>query len=220
MITNRLLHKPLKTIRKVVIFLVGGTVLLMGLIMIVTPGPAFIVIPMGLGILAVEFAWARSLLKKAKVMFLKVTNDRRSKCAPPSRRRTAGCRTRRTTRHPSRRVCSSSAWSRCSPTPRGRSTWAWSGSRITPMWPTTTPCGPRRWKTAWRASTARRSRGGRRPGSVRGPRGPRGVLRQGLPQRPHLPRRHPLLAYRLQIVTASARSPYQVDPYSCTACQD
>jgi uncharacterized protein Yka (UPF0111/DUF47 family) len=38
-----------------------------------------------------------------------------------------------------------------------RDPWAWSGSRIIPMWPTTTPCGPRRWKTAWRASTARRS---------------------------------------------------------------
>jgi ribonuclease D len=83
-LTSRLLNKPLKTIRKVVIFLVGGTVLLVGLIMIVTPGPAFIVIPMGLGILAVEFAWARNLLKNAKVMFEKATkNDRRSKNTPP-----------------------------------------------------------------------------------------------------------------------------------------
>jgi tellurite resistance protein TerC len=34
--------------------------------MIVLPGPAFIVIPVGLGILAIEFAWARRLLKRVK----------------------------------------------------------------------------------------------------------------------------------------------------------
>ncbi len=34
--------------------------------MIVLPGPAFMVIPVGLGILGLEFAWARSWLKKAK----------------------------------------------------------------------------------------------------------------------------------------------------------
>jgi tellurite resistance protein TerC len=34
--------------------------------MIVLPGPAFVVIPVGLGILGIEFAWARSWLKKAK----------------------------------------------------------------------------------------------------------------------------------------------------------
>ena len=82
-ITNRLLHKPLKTIRKVVVFLVGGTVLLIGIIMIVTPGPAFIVIPMGLGILAVEFVWARNLLNKAKGMFEKAVNGWKSNNASP-----------------------------------------------------------------------------------------------------------------------------------------
>jgi hypothetical protein len=34
--------------------------------MIVLPGPAFIVIPAGLGILGLEFAWARVWLKKIK----------------------------------------------------------------------------------------------------------------------------------------------------------
>ena len=37
----------------------GGTVLLIGVIMIVTPGPAILVIPAGLAILATEFAWAK-----------------------------------------------------------------------------------------------------------------------------------------------------------------
>ena len=57
---------PLNQLKKIVIFILGGSVLLLGVIMIVTPGPALIVIPAGLAILAIEFAWARRLLKKAK----------------------------------------------------------------------------------------------------------------------------------------------------------
>ena len=74
-ISMRLLQKPLKQIRRVFIFLIGGTVVLVGVIMLVTPGPALIVIPAGLGILAVEFAWARRILKKAKSMFQQVGNN-------------------------------------------------------------------------------------------------------------------------------------------------
>jgi hypothetical protein len=36
--------------------------------MVVLPGPAFLVIPLGLAILATEFVWARHLLNKAKGM--------------------------------------------------------------------------------------------------------------------------------------------------------
>jgi hypothetical protein len=39
------------------------TVLLFGIALIVLPGPAFVVIPIGLAILATEFAWARRWLK-------------------------------------------------------------------------------------------------------------------------------------------------------------
>jgi tellurite resistance protein TerC len=41
-------------------------VLAVGVAMIVLPGPAFLVIPVGLGILGIEFAWARRWLKKIK----------------------------------------------------------------------------------------------------------------------------------------------------------
>ena len=41
---------------------VGITVLLAGLLMTVVPGPAIVVIPVGLAMLAAEFAWARRLL--------------------------------------------------------------------------------------------------------------------------------------------------------------
>ncbi|MBU1882232.1 PGPGW domain-containing protein, partial [bacterium] len=41
-------------------------VIIIGIIMIVTPGPAVIIIPVGLGILATEFIWARRLLRRFK----------------------------------------------------------------------------------------------------------------------------------------------------------
>jgi uncharacterized protein (TIGR02611 family) len=52
--------------RRVVILIVGSTVLLIGVAMIFLPGPAVLVIPAGLAILATEFAWAQSLLDKGK----------------------------------------------------------------------------------------------------------------------------------------------------------
>ena len=61
----------LKQVRRLVILVTGMTVLLIGIIMFVTPGPALIVIPAGLGILAIEFAWARRLLVKAKAQVSK-----------------------------------------------------------------------------------------------------------------------------------------------------
>ena len=56
----------LKQARRVIVAVVGGTVLLIGLALIVLPGPAFLVIPLGLGILATEFVWARRLLRRVK----------------------------------------------------------------------------------------------------------------------------------------------------------
>jgi hypothetical protein len=47
---------------------IGGTVVLIGVALIVLPGPAVIVIPIGLAILATEFAWAQNTLARAKAM--------------------------------------------------------------------------------------------------------------------------------------------------------
>jgi uncharacterized protein (TIGR02611 family) len=43
----------------------GGIVLLAGVVMLVTPGPAFVLIPIGLAMLSMEFAWAAAALEKA-----------------------------------------------------------------------------------------------------------------------------------------------------------
>jgi tellurite resistance protein TerC len=52
--------------RRIAISIVGFTVLAVGIAMMVLPGPAFIVIPIGLGILGLEFAWARRWLQTVK----------------------------------------------------------------------------------------------------------------------------------------------------------
>jgi tellurite resistance protein TerC len=58
-------------LRKLIVGLIGGTILLIGVALIVLPGPAFIVIPIGLAILATEFAWAQRAVTRARAMVAK-----------------------------------------------------------------------------------------------------------------------------------------------------
>ncbi|HKV24304.1 MAG TPA: PGPGW domain-containing protein [Candidatus Acidoferrum sp.] len=47
--------------------IVGGfTLLLIGIVMLVTPGPGWLVILLGLGLLAAEFVWAKRLMDRIK----------------------------------------------------------------------------------------------------------------------------------------------------------
>ncbi|NWG13182.1 MAG: PGPGW domain-containing protein [Acidobacteria bacterium] len=56
----------LRQAKRLIIFVIGSTVLLIGIALLVLPGPAFVIIPIGLAILATEFAWARRLLRSLK----------------------------------------------------------------------------------------------------------------------------------------------------------
>ena len=78
-------HPALRAARKLVIGVIGGTVVLAGIVMLVAPGPAFVVIPLGLAILATEFVWAKRLLRKVKNEIQKRTKgtDTREKKTPP-----------------------------------------------------------------------------------------------------------------------------------------
>jgi uncharacterized protein (TIGR02611 family) len=58
--------------RRVVVMILGSIVLLVGVAMIFLPGPAIIVIPAGLAILATEFRWAQNLLDKGRDSIRKV----------------------------------------------------------------------------------------------------------------------------------------------------
>ncbi|MBI5386028.1 MAG: PGPGW domain-containing protein [Verrucomicrobia bacterium] len=83
----------MKHIKRIVVMVVGGTVLALGIALIVLPGPAFIVIPLGLAILAIEFAWARRWLRSARSLFPRRSKDEsapRKKFTVQSFRRSAG----------------------------------------------------------------------------------------------------------------------------------
>ena len=72
-----ILHvENVKVAKRVIVSVVGATVLLIGVALLVLPGPAFIVIPVGLAILATEYAWARRWLKRARRMASDVVSGR------------------------------------------------------------------------------------------------------------------------------------------------
>jgi uncharacterized protein (TIGR02611 family) len=62
-------HMILRTVeqvRRVFRIIAGFTLLLVGAVMLVTPGPGWLVIFLGLGLLAAEFVWAERLMKRIK----------------------------------------------------------------------------------------------------------------------------------------------------------
>ncbi|GGI76628.1 PGPGW domain-containing protein [Shewanella gelidii] len=52
--------------KKTTITLVGGTITILGLILIIVPGPAWLLLPIGLAILSIEYPWAKKWLKKSQ----------------------------------------------------------------------------------------------------------------------------------------------------------
>jgi tellurite resistance protein TerC len=60
------------TVRKLMIGVIGTTILLIGITLTILPGPAFIVIPIGLGILATEFIWARRIIERGRAYVNKI----------------------------------------------------------------------------------------------------------------------------------------------------
>lgn len=64
-----MIFKSLKQIKRLIIGIIGTSILIIGIAMIVLPGPAFIVIPVGLSILATEFLWAKKMIEKFKNKF-------------------------------------------------------------------------------------------------------------------------------------------------------
>jgi tellurite resistance protein TerC len=62
---RRVAHLQRGRLYRVLVMLAGATVTLAGMTMLVLPGPALVVIPIGLALLALEFAWAEKLLDRA-----------------------------------------------------------------------------------------------------------------------------------------------------------
>jgi len=77
--TDSATTSALRFARKVIVAVIGATVLAFGIALIVLPGPAVIVIPLGLAILATEFLWARRLLRRVKQGVASVFRGRRDR---------------------------------------------------------------------------------------------------------------------------------------------
>lgn len=65
-------------IKRITILLIGTSVVIVGIVMIFTPGPAIVVIPAGLAILASEFVWARRMLQYSKQRLIRYQQGARN----------------------------------------------------------------------------------------------------------------------------------------------
>jgi tellurite resistance protein TerC len=63
---NQRLTATVRGARRISVALLGGSVLALGVAMLILPGPAVVVIPTGLAILALEFLWARRFLRRVR----------------------------------------------------------------------------------------------------------------------------------------------------------
>jgi len=77
-------------VRRIAVLVIGLTVLAIGIVMIIAPGPAIIVIPVGLAILGLEFAWARLLLRRLRRSISAGNSNRHADRAEQHRRRHMG----------------------------------------------------------------------------------------------------------------------------------
>ena len=73
---KRLTRPGRRAARRLLVALAGGAIVALGLLFIVTPGPAFLVIPAGLGILALEFDTPRRW-RERMVMWIREQRERR-----------------------------------------------------------------------------------------------------------------------------------------------
>lgn len=87
---KRALNLTYKAARRVVVAVVGVTVLLLGVVMLVTPGPGLVVIPVGLAILSIEFTWARTWLRHVRERISDSNRNQRATRAEGHRARAAG----------------------------------------------------------------------------------------------------------------------------------
>ena len=63
---NDVMNKTLKHAKMVAVAVIGTTAVLIGIAMLVLPGPGVLVIIGGLALLGTEFVWARRLMRKVK----------------------------------------------------------------------------------------------------------------------------------------------------------
>jgi uncharacterized protein (TIGR02611 family) len=70
-----MLFKTLQQTKRFLKILIGFTLLALGVIMLVTPGPGWVTIALGLGLLAAEYVWARRLLDRIKEQGIRIRDS-------------------------------------------------------------------------------------------------------------------------------------------------
>jgi uncharacterized protein (TIGR02611 family) len=76
---NRWLAPLDPRVRRALVFVIGMTLLLAGVAMLVLPGPGIVVILIALALLATEFAWAQTLLVRARQQANRAANRLRGR---------------------------------------------------------------------------------------------------------------------------------------------
>jgi len=61
-------------VRRVVVAIVGGMLLLVGIALLVLPGPGVVVILAGIAVLSLEFEWAERLVTRIRAVIASVTS--------------------------------------------------------------------------------------------------------------------------------------------------
>ena len=67
-------------LRKCLVAVLGGALLVAGVAMLVLPGPAVVVIPAALAILAIEFLWARRWLAWLRERYKTISTNKPASC--------------------------------------------------------------------------------------------------------------------------------------------
>jgi Inorganic pyrophosphatase len=78
-----MLLRTVEQVRRIFRIVAGFTLLLAGVVMLVTPGPGWVVILLGLGLLAAEFVWARRLMDRIKREGTRIKDTVLGKPEPP-----------------------------------------------------------------------------------------------------------------------------------------
>src|SRR5262245_36370928 len=79
----RMILQTVEQVRRIFRIVAGFTLLGAGVVMLITPGPGWLVILLGLGLLAAEFVWARQLMDRIKREGNRIKDSVLGKTEPP-----------------------------------------------------------------------------------------------------------------------------------------
>lgn len=80
----KVLIRSLQQAKRFLKILFGFTLLALGVLMIMTPGPGWLTIMVALGVLAAEFVWARRLLERMKEQGIRLRDSVLPRAKPGS----------------------------------------------------------------------------------------------------------------------------------------